>query len=145
MTDLNSQPADNPYLRRQIRLAQDLAGSSMEIIALNPGPTLEYLTGLKFHLSERPVIALFAPGAPVQIFHPELESAKLANLSFPARVLPMGKIPIHGCPSSSTDSSKLAYATRPRLASSRANYAYLSIHSCKAPHLRHNSSLLERL
>ena len=54
----------------------------MDIVALSPGPTLEYLTGLKFHLSERPVIVFFAPDRPVLIFHPELESAKLADLPF---------------------------------------------------------------
>jgi Xaa-Pro dipeptidase len=57
----------------------------LDILALNPGPTLEYLTGLKFHLSERPVIALFAPERPVLIFHPELESAKMADLPFPSQ------------------------------------------------------------
>jgi len=93
MTEPNSQPADNPYLRRQKRLAQTLPKSGLDVIALNPGPTLEYLTGLKFHLSERPVIALFAPDTPVQIFHPELESAKLANLPFPSRGFAYGEDP----------------------------------------------------
>jgi Xaa-Pro dipeptidase len=70
-----------------------LSASKIDIVAINPGPTLEYLTGLKFHLSERPVIALFAHDAPVLIFHPELESAKLAELPFPGRGIAYGEDP----------------------------------------------------
>ena len=60
MVKSDSHPGGDPYLARQKRLAQALLPAKLDIVALNPGPTLEYLTGLKFHLSERPVIALFA-------------------------------------------------------------------------------------
>jgi Xaa-Pro dipeptidase len=93
MAELKSKTLENRYQARQDRLAIALQHSGFDAIALNPGPTLEYLTGLKFHLSERPVIACFAPAAPVLVFHPQLESAKLEGLPFPTRSLPYGEDP----------------------------------------------------
>jgi Xaa-Pro dipeptidase len=37
------------------RLAASLRTSDLDAVILNPGPTLTYLTGLHFHLMERPV------------------------------------------------------------------------------------------
>ena len=45
-------------------------------LVLNPGPSLSYLTGLSFHLMERPVLGIFIPGQPVHIVLPELERTK---------------------------------------------------------------------
>jgi Xaa-Pro dipeptidase len=58
-------------------LQKSIRESHFDALALNPGPTLAYLTGLNFHLMERPVI-LFVPGEgrPVIIL-PELEKGKL--------------------------------------------------------------------
>ena len=93
MVKPDSHPGGDPYLARQKRLAQALLRAKLDIVALNPGPTLEYLTGLKFHLSERPVTALFAPDSPVRIIHPELESAKTTNLPFPCQAYAYGEDP----------------------------------------------------
>ena len=93
MSETTTQPVAQPYQARQEKLSQALLRSGLDGIALNPGPTLEYLTGLRFHLSERPVIALFAPDTPVLVFHPELESAKLAGLPYPARGVSYGEDP----------------------------------------------------
>jgi len=46
-------------------------------MALVPGANLFYLTGLSFHLSERPVVALFPVDAPPAIVLPALEAPKL--------------------------------------------------------------------
>jgi Xaa-Pro dipeptidase len=46
-------------------------------VILNPGASLEYLTGLSFHLMERPVILLFVPGKKPALILPELEKVKL--------------------------------------------------------------------
>ena len=46
-------------------------------VILNPGASLEYLTGLSFHLMERPVILLFMPGKKPALILPELEKVKL--------------------------------------------------------------------
>jgi Xaa-Pro dipeptidase len=37
------------------KLHASLRTSGLDAVAINPGPTLTYLTGLHFHLMERPV------------------------------------------------------------------------------------------
>jgi len=51
----------------------------IDTIALNPGPTLTYLTGLEFHLMERPTVMLYQKGHKPFMILPKLESAKLAG------------------------------------------------------------------
>ena len=66
------------------KLYSALAQSGLDAVVINPGPTLTYLTGLKFHLMERPVVLLVAQGKEPVIVLPELESPKV-NL-FPYKV-----------------------------------------------------------
>lgn len=74
-------PSD-PFADRQQALQQTLLAHSLDGLALNPGPDLRYLTGLSFHLMERPVIAIFpAQGSPIFIL-PELEREKLSTLPY---------------------------------------------------------------
>jgi Xaa-Pro dipeptidase len=42
-------------------------------IALNPGPTLTYLTGLHFHLMERPTVLLISAEGEMALVLPALE------------------------------------------------------------------------
>jgi len=56
-----------------------LKANGLAALALNPGPTLTYLTGLNFHLMERPVVLLVSPTASPVIILPELETGKLRN------------------------------------------------------------------
>ena len=44
------------------KLAASFRTSDLDAVILNPGPTLTYLTGLHFHLMERPVVLFVAPG-----------------------------------------------------------------------------------
>lgn len=83
----------HPLIARQARLDQGLQQLNLQAVALNPGPTLTYLTGLSFHLMERPVIALFRPQQPVTIILPELELRKLDNLPYAVRPAPYGEDP----------------------------------------------------
>ena len=69
--------ANNIYLTRQAKLVAALQDSGLNGLVVNPGPTLVYLTGLGFHLSERPVIVTFVPDQPPSIVLPELETAKV--------------------------------------------------------------------
>jgi Xaa-Pro dipeptidase len=85
--------AHSPLVTRHARLAETLSQHGLDALALNPGPTLTYLTGLHFHLMERPVIAIFVPGRPPTIILPELETAKIASLPFEARAFPFGEDP----------------------------------------------------
>jgi Xaa-Pro dipeptidase len=89
----NSNPTNSPFIIRQARLAEAFTKSGFDCVALNPGPSLMYLTGLNFHLMERPVIAVFLPAeAPVLIL-PRLESLKLEGLPFAIRAFPYDEEP----------------------------------------------------
>ncbi len=73
-----------PLSPRLEKLQTALARSGLEAVAINPGPTLTYLTGLHFHLMERPVVLLVAQGRDPAIVLPELEAPKLSR--FPQKV-----------------------------------------------------------
>jgi Xaa-Pro dipeptidase len=78
---------------RQSRLSSNLYNAGLNALVLNPGPSLVYLTGLHFHLMERPVVAFFIPHQPVTLILPELEAAKAEALPFAAQVFPYGEDP----------------------------------------------------
>ncbi|MBN1955400.1 MAG: aminopeptidase P family protein [Anaerolineae bacterium] len=61
------------------RLQEEAAKKGLDCVALVPGANLFYLTGLSFHLSERPVVGLFPVDGPPAMVLPELEAPKLEN------------------------------------------------------------------
>jgi len=79
----SSTPNSPIFDIRHKRLAEALKIAGINALALNPGPSLIYLTGLHFHLMERPIVAIFIPGQPITIILPELETAKLTGLPYP--------------------------------------------------------------
>ncbi|HEX9332607.1 MAG TPA: Xaa-Pro peptidase family protein [Anaerolineales bacterium] len=68
------------------KLKASLETSGLDAVILNPGPTLTYLTGLHFHLMERPVVLLFAKDQDPAIVLPELELQKVASLPYKLQV-----------------------------------------------------------
>lgn len=58
------------------RINNLLQRAGTDVVALVPGANMVYFTGLHFHLSERPTIALFTQNG-VSFIIPELETAKL--------------------------------------------------------------------
>jgi len=68
------------------KLNASLRTSDLDAVILNPGPTLTYLTGLHFHLMERPVVLLFAKDQEPAIILPELELQKVASLPYKLQV-----------------------------------------------------------
>lgn len=72
--------------------ALDRAG--LDAVALNPGPTLTYLTGLHFHLMERPVVLLVAPGKDPVLVLPELESPKVSQIPYRITPFTYGENPV---------------------------------------------------
>jgi Xaa-Pro dipeptidase len=68
------------------KLNDSLRTSGLDAVILNPGPTLTHLTGLKFHLMERPVVLLFAKDQIPAIVLPELELQKVASLPYELKV-----------------------------------------------------------
>jgi Xaa-Pro dipeptidase len=58
------------------RLVSLTAAHNLAAIALVPGPNMVYFTGLHFHLSERPTVAIFSPGQTPALILPALEAGK---------------------------------------------------------------------
>ena len=79
--------------KRMDVLTNQLEQDKLDWVALNPGPSLRYLTGLNFHLMERPVVVLVSSSGQVKLIMPELERAKAASLPFEAEVFLFGDDP----------------------------------------------------
>jgi Xaa-Pro dipeptidase len=71
--------------------ALDKAG--LDAAAINPGPTMFYLSGIHFHLMERPIVILFAPGKAPAVVLPELELPKVALFPYEVQPFAYGEIP----------------------------------------------------
>ncbi len=63
------------------KLSASLSTFGLDAVILNPGPTLTYLTGLHFHLMERPVVLFFTADKPPALVLPELEMQKVMGLA----------------------------------------------------------------
>ncbi len=68
------------------KLNASLQTSDLDAVILNPGPTLTYLSGLHFHMSERPVVLLYAKDQDPALVLPELELQKVASLPYKLQV-----------------------------------------------------------
>ncbi|MEJ2262416.1 MAG: Xaa-Pro peptidase family protein [Anaerolineales bacterium] len=86
-----NRDADSIYQTRQMKLAAALGSADLDAVVLNPGPSLYYLSGLHFHLSERPVVLIFSRKGSMVIVLPELEAGKVENLPFEVRAFPYGE------------------------------------------------------
>lgn len=75
------------------KLNASLRTSDLDAVILNPSPTLKYLTGLGFHLMERPVLLFFAKDREPAIVLPELELQKVASLPYKLQVFPYPENP----------------------------------------------------
>jgi len=80
-------------IHRLNRLYELMKVHQLEALAINPGPTLSYLTGLGFHLMERPVVLLVAPPADPVLILPRLEMAKTSQARFSVQAFPYGDNP----------------------------------------------------
>jgi Xaa-Pro dipeptidase len=72
-------------LNRYAHLTDLLQSAGLDALVLNPGPTLTYLTGLGFHLSERPTVLLAAPPAEPVLILAELEILKAKQSRVPVQ------------------------------------------------------------
>ena len=75
------------------KLYKAMDASKLDSIVINPGPTLSYLTGLSFHISERPVVIFFTPGKDPAIILPDLETPKLGHTPFEMQAFPYSELP----------------------------------------------------
>jgi Xaa-Pro dipeptidase len=70
-----------------------MAENQLDMLVLNPGPTLTYLTGLQFHLFERPTLLWIKPGKPSALILPELEVGKAKSSLIPLKLFPFSDDP----------------------------------------------------
>ncbi|MBI9048640.1 MAG: aminopeptidase P family protein [Anaerolineaceae bacterium] len=61
-------------------LQNTLASADADAYAINPGSMLTYLTGLTFHLNERPVVLLITPDSDPSLILPEFELEQLTRV-----------------------------------------------------------------
>ncbi len=78
---------------RLSRLIALMHAASLDAVALNPSPSLVYLTGLHFHLSERPTTLIIAPPHSPVLIVPELETDKARQSNLPLQLIPFGDNP----------------------------------------------------
>lgn len=75
------------------KLTASLRTSGLSAVALNPGPTLTYLTGVPFHLMERPVVLLVTADKDPVLVLPELEMPKLDLFPYKIEAFAYGENP----------------------------------------------------
>lgn len=80
-------------LARLKNLAASLTTTNLDAVILNPGPTLTYLTGVQFHLMERPVVLFVAPNQDPVLVLPELELPKVGLFPYKIQAIPYGEVP----------------------------------------------------
>ena len=80
-------------ITRLEKLVASLRTSGLDAVALNPGPTLTYLTGAHFHLMERPVVLLITQEADPAIVLPKLEMLKVEQMPYHVQAFPYGENP----------------------------------------------------
>lgn len=90
---MTANNVDAIYPERQRKLEKAITEMGLQGIVLNSGPSLTYLTGLHFHLSERPVVGMFTPGQVPVFVLPELETGKLSGLPYPIQEFSYGELP----------------------------------------------------
>jgi len=78
----------------RINKVQDaLSKSRLDALVLIPGASQVYVSGLHFHLMERPVVLILKRGGFQAIILPELELQKLADLPYEITSFPYGENP----------------------------------------------------
>lgn len=68
---------------RFVHLQQLMDAHNLDAVAINPGSTLTYLTGLHFHLMERPTLFIHRTGKQPVLVLPELELGKANSSRIP--------------------------------------------------------------
>ena len=80
-------------LARLNNLTASLSSSDLDAVILNPGPTLRYLSGVDFHLMERPIVLFIMPAQDPVLVLPELEMLKVDMFPYKVKAVPYGENP----------------------------------------------------
>jgi Xaa-Pro dipeptidase len=76
---------------RLSRLSDAMRNEELDLMALLPGPNLRYLTGLSFHMMERPIVGLFPLDARPHFVLPELEADKARTSTIDVEIITYGE------------------------------------------------------
>jgi Xaa-Pro dipeptidase len=79
------------YGTRVKTLQDSISEKKLDAFAIIPSPTMFYLTGLSFHLMERPVVAIFQPTEQPILLLPNLELAKAESTPIDFKFLVYGE------------------------------------------------------
>lgn len=69
------------------RLRTHAADEGLDVVAVVPGPNMIHLTGVDFHLSERPIVAFIPVDGDAVLVVPKLEEGKAGASAIPFEVL----------------------------------------------------------
>ncbi len=75
----------HPRVQTVLNIAQK---AGVDAVALIPGANLQFVTGLDFHLMERPLVVFFAPGRDPVAVLPTLEADRMAGSGIPMNLFP---------------------------------------------------------
>jgi len=76
---------------RYSHFQEGMETQNVSLLALIPSPTFFYLSGLDFHLMERPVVGFFSPRGQPLLVVPELERERAESSSFECEVITYGE------------------------------------------------------
>ncbi len=79
--------------KRFARFLQTLKENDFFAAVLNPGASFYYLTGLNFHLMERPTLLVITQEGAAALILPQLEVTRAKNLPFSTQLFPYGDNP----------------------------------------------------
>ena len=76
---------------RYSHFQEGMETQNVDLLALIPSPTFFYLSGLDFHLMERPIIGFFSPRRQPLLVVPELEHDRAGSSSFECEIITYGE------------------------------------------------------
>lgn len=90
---MSSPYSTENIVERQNRLKRLLQKRGLAAYAVNAGKSLAFLTGMHFHLMERPVVLILIPEAAPVIVLPDFEKGKVEGLDYKLQTFTYGEDP----------------------------------------------------
>ena len=78
-------------INRYSHFKEGMEAQNVDLLALIPSPTFFYLSGLDFHLMERPIVGFFSPRRQPLLVVPELERKRAESSSFACEIITYGE------------------------------------------------------
>lgn len=80
-------------VRRMEQLHTAIQQAGLDAVALNPGPTFTYVSGVSFHLMERPVVMIIEGSNEPVLVLPEFELTKAGSIPYTTKNFTYGENP----------------------------------------------------